>query len=118
MAVSGCIYGAPGEIRTPDLVVRSHASVFAFTSVIIELFYNRCPNHFTVWVVLDSFELVSPTLIGIVELEQFDYPYGSDIDKTTQSSKLYSRYFLASLQDNKSSQPVLAIVRNNSRDSS
>ena len=25
MAVSGCFYGAPGEIRTPDLVVRSHA---------------------------------------------------------------------------------------------
>ena len=25
MAVSGCLYGAPGEIRTPDLVVRSHA---------------------------------------------------------------------------------------------
>ena len=25
MAVSGCFCGAPGEIRTPDLVVRSHA---------------------------------------------------------------------------------------------
>ena len=25
MAVSGRFYGAPGEIRTPDLVIRSHA---------------------------------------------------------------------------------------------
>ena len=44
MAVSGCFYGAPGEIRTPDLVVRSHALVFAFTPVIIELFYNDYPT--------------------------------------------------------------------------
>ena len=34
-----------GEV-TPDLVVRSHALVFAFTPVIIELFYNVPPNHF------------------------------------------------------------------------
>ena len=33
MAVSGCFYGAPGEIRTPDLVVRSHALENAFQSV-------------------------------------------------------------------------------------
>ena len=39
-------FGAPEEIRTPDLVVRSHALVFAFVPVIIELFYNRYPNHF------------------------------------------------------------------------
>ena len=44
MAVSGCFYGAPGEIRTPDLVVRSHALVFAFTPAIIELFYNGYPT--------------------------------------------------------------------------
>ena len=25
IVVSACFYGAPGEIRTPDLVVRSHA---------------------------------------------------------------------------------------------
>ena len=44
MAVSGCFYGAPGEIRTPDLVVRSHALVFAFAPGIIALFYNGCPT--------------------------------------------------------------------------
>jgi hypothetical protein len=36
MAVSSCFYGAPGEIRTPDLVVRSHAFFFAFITRIID----------------------------------------------------------------------------------
>ena len=44
MAVSGCFYGAPGEIRTPDLVVRSHALFFAFAPVNIALFYSGCPT--------------------------------------------------------------------------
>ena len=43
IVISACFYGAPGEIRTPDLVVRSHALVFAFTPVIIELFYYAPP---------------------------------------------------------------------------
>ena len=33
--VSAWFYGAPREIRTPDLVVRSHASVLTFTSIMI-----------------------------------------------------------------------------------
>ena len=33
MAVSGCFYGAPGEIRTPDLVVRSHALESALNAI-------------------------------------------------------------------------------------
>ena len=44
MAVSGCFYGAPGEIRTPDLVVRSHALFFAFAPVNIALFYIGYPT--------------------------------------------------------------------------
>ena len=40
MAVSGCFYGAPGEIRTPDLVVRSHALKCALQSINTEVCLN------------------------------------------------------------------------------
>ena len=33
IVVSACFYGAPGEIRTPDLVVRSHALENALQSI-------------------------------------------------------------------------------------
>ena len=33
--VSICFYGAPGEIRTPDLVVRSHAPKMMFQPFIV-----------------------------------------------------------------------------------
>ena len=42
MAVSGCFYGAPGEIRTPDLVVRSHALEIALQSTNKEVFLIPC----------------------------------------------------------------------------
>ena len=42
--VSLLFIGAPGEIRTPDLVVRSHALFFAFAPVNIALFYNGYPT--------------------------------------------------------------------------
>ena len=42
MAVSGCFYGAPGEIRTPDLVVRSHALESALQPINKEVFLIPC----------------------------------------------------------------------------
>ena len=44
MAVSGCFYGAPGEIRTPDLVVRSHALESALKSINKEVFLIPCSH--------------------------------------------------------------------------
>ena len=41
MAVSGCFYGAPEEIRTPDLVVRSHAFENAFHTMIYDTIVQR-----------------------------------------------------------------------------
>ena len=41
MAVSGCFCGAPGEIRTPDLVVRSHAFENAFHTMIYDTIVQR-----------------------------------------------------------------------------
>ena len=44
MAVSDCFYGAPGEIRTPDLVVRSHALENALQSINKEVFLIPCSH--------------------------------------------------------------------------
>ena len=44
MAVSGCFYGAPGEIRTPDLVVRSHALENTLKTINTEVFLIPCSH--------------------------------------------------------------------------
>ena len=44
MTVSGCFYGALGEIRTPDLVVRSHALENALKSSNNEVFLIPCSH--------------------------------------------------------------------------
>jgi hypothetical protein len=44
MAVSGCFYGAPGEIRTPDLVVRSHVLENALKTINTEVFLIPCSH--------------------------------------------------------------------------
>jgi len=45
MAVSGCFYGAPGEIRTPDLVVRSHALESALQPINAGISLQRLSNN-------------------------------------------------------------------------
>ena len=70
MAVSGCFYGAPGEIRTPDLVVRSHALVFTFGSVIIELFYNAPPIEIRVRASYGPLNVVTIGLHGGIKVGQ------------------------------------------------
>ena len=58
-------HGAPGEIRTPDLVVRSHALFFAFTPVIIELFYNGYPTVSGDWASYGPLNVVTIGFCGI-----------------------------------------------------
>ena len=44
IVVSACFYGAPGEIRTPDLVVRSHALESALQTINKEVFLIPCSH--------------------------------------------------------------------------
>ena len=63
-------FGAPGEIRTPDLMVRSHALVFAFTPVIIELFYNGPPIEMRVRASYGPLNVVTIGLNGGIKVGQ------------------------------------------------